>query len=210
MEFFIKSSSSSSAIKIINPNTQGEVPRPQSRKDSVKRKCKNMMLHGSCKMQDNGCPFEHDTDDDGTSQADAQPPTSPPTSPSLSSAAAHAPVFVPKTSPALSYSRAATTEPVLDPSTAVDPILAAGTTSAQGFRDYNPFQYPDYQGQNTTGTICRWRIQQCINMRTSSSRWKAFGRQRRCRSLESSSITTCTPNCCRQIYSLIRKIRISS
>ncbi|TFK71555.1 hypothetical protein BDN72DRAFT_793746, partial [Pluteus cervinus] len=52
MDFFSKPQSS--AIKIVNPNTQDE-QKTQPRKGSqysVQRQCRNIMIYGSCKYQD--------------------------------------------------------------------------------------------------------------------------------------------------------------
>jgi PAB-dependent poly(A)-specific ribonuclease subunit 3 len=119
-KLFVKSSTGSSAIRIVNPNTQDEVSRPQSRKDTVNRKCKNMILYGSCRLQGKGCNYDHDTADDtdiqdtsGLEQSLSNISLRDPASPTPSQAAVNvnAPVFVPKTSPVISYAKPATTEP---------------------------------------------------------------------------------------------------
>ncbi|TFK36483.1 hypothetical protein BDQ12DRAFT_241505 [Crucibulum laeve] len=67
MAFFARPSST--AIKIVNPNTQDDpssstpaspqVKQPQPRKDSVQRQCRNIVIYGHCKFQDKGCIYYH-------------------------------------------------------------------------------------------------------------------------------------------------------
>ncbi|KAK0189651.1 hypothetical protein F5146DRAFT_1051881 [Armillaria mellea] len=128
MAFFARPQSSS-AVKIVNPNTQDEL-RPQSRKDSVQRQCRNIMIYGSCKYQDKGCTYYHPPSPD-------MPKTIPRSeSGSLTAQAVNAPVFVPK----------AATTPVPVPQTTSPPPLSASRPLPRSptlQTDYQDFQPQD-------------------------------------------------------------------
>ncbi|KAK7441741.1 PAB-dependent poly(A)-specific ribonuclease subunit 3 [Stygiomarasmius scandens] len=97
MAFFTRPTSASAAVRIVDPNTQDEpVQQPQSRKDSVTRQCRNIMIYGFCKYADKGCMYYHPPAQDAS-----QPTTrseSPVITSSISAQAVNAPVFVPKSS----------------------------------------------------------------------------------------------------------------
>ncbi|KAJ7938303.1 hypothetical protein B0H13DRAFT_1942308 [Mycena leptocephala] len=94
MAFFTRPQSNS-AIKIVRPATveDDQLNRPPSRKDSVQRHCRNIMIYGSCKFENKGCVYYHPP------APDAVPTTPRAESPvkALTAKAVNAPVFVPKT-----------------------------------------------------------------------------------------------------------------
>ncbi|KAG7447333.1 uncharacterized protein BT62DRAFT_931175 [Guyanagaster necrorhizus] len=128
MAFFSRPQSSS-AIKIVNPNTQDEL-RPQSRKDSVQRQCRNIMIYGSCKYQDKGCTYYHPP------APDTPKPTESPAIGSLTAQAVNAPVFVPKAA-AASVSFPQTTSP--------PPLSASRQSSVASLSPPSPTPQADYQ-----------------------------------------------------------------
>ncbi|KAK0497629.1 hypothetical protein EDD18DRAFT_1158663 [Armillaria luteobubalina] len=128
MAFFARPQSSS-AVKIVNPNTQDEL-RPQSRKDSVQRQCRNIMIYGSCKYQDKGCTYYHPPSPD-------TPKTIPRSeSGSLTAQAVNAPVFVPK---------AAASPASVPQSTSPPPLSASRQSSVASPSPPSPIPQTDYQ-----------------------------------------------------------------
>ncbi|KIK54669.1 hypothetical protein GYMLUDRAFT_48590 [Collybiopsis luxurians FD-317 M1] len=132
MAFFARPSSASAAVRIVNPNTQNETVQPP-RKDSVQRRCRNVMIYGYCKFEDKGCVYYHPPSEDATpapprstSPAVATTATSP-----ISAHAVNAPVFVPKASP-LSY----TSSPPSAPVTVARQSLASPSPSSPAPPDY--------------------------------------------------------------------------
>ncbi|KAF9468238.1 hypothetical protein BDZ94DRAFT_1183770, partial [Collybia nuda] len=93
MAFFAKPQST--AVKIVDPNTQDE-SKSQTRKDSVQRQCRNVLIYGFCKYENKGCVFSHPTTES------VEEPLLPPTPPAdtrtstLTTKALNAPVFIPK------------------------------------------------------------------------------------------------------------------
>ncbi|KAJ3997263.1 hypothetical protein F5050DRAFT_1753432 [Lentinula boryana] len=100
MAFFARPASASAAVRIVNPNIQNELVQP-SRKDSVQRRCRNVMIYGYCKFEDKGCVYYHPPAEEVFSaparSASPAAATTTGTSP-ISAHAVNAPVFVPKAS----------------------------------------------------------------------------------------------------------------
>ncbi|KAH7907382.1 hypothetical protein BJ138DRAFT_1214236 [Hygrophoropsis aurantiaca] len=90
MSFFSRPQSASSAVKIVNPNTELDdktnlISPIRPSVDSPQRQCRNILIYGSCRFQHKGCLYYH------------PPVRSRPESPlPLSAQAVNAPVFVPK------------------------------------------------------------------------------------------------------------------
>ncbi|KAF9649712.1 hypothetical protein BDM02DRAFT_3179607, partial [Thelephora ganbajun] len=63
MALFLRTSSTSSAVKIVSPSKiddpkSASKPSP-SKKDQPQRQCRNILIYGSCKFQDKGCIYYH-------------------------------------------------------------------------------------------------------------------------------------------------------
>ncbi|KAJ6524521.1 hypothetical protein B0H19DRAFT_1200118 [Mycena capillaripes] len=98
MAFFTRPQSANAAIKIVRPTTveDDQLNKPASRKDSVQRQCRNIMIYGSCKFENKGCVYYHPPAPDAIPIAPrAESPTKG-LSPTLTAKAVNAPVFVPK------------------------------------------------------------------------------------------------------------------
>ncbi|KAK0216097.1 hypothetical protein IW262DRAFT_1464629 [Armillaria fumosa] len=145
MAFFARPQSSS-AVKIVNPNTQDEL-RPQSRKDSVQRQCRNIMIYGSCKYQDKGCTYYHPPSPD-------TPKTIPRSeSGSLTAQAVNAPVFVPKAAAAPAPVPQTTSPPPLSASRQSS-VASPSPPSPTPQTDYQDFQPQDvYESYPYSGDL---------------------------------------------------------
>ncbi|KAJ7146020.1 hypothetical protein C8R44DRAFT_756377 [Mycena epipterygia] len=99
MAFFTRPQSANAAIKIVRPTTavEDEQLKPTSRKDSIQRHCRNIMIYGSCKFENKGCVYYHPPAPDVVpfNAPRAESPAKG-LSPSLSAKAVNAPVFIPK------------------------------------------------------------------------------------------------------------------
>ncbi|KAJ7115556.1 hypothetical protein C8R43DRAFT_123764 [Mycena crocata] len=116
MAFFTRPQSSNAAIRIVRPATDDEQLKPAvSRKDSVQRHCRNIMIYGcfcsvyrsgvdplteillsSCKFENKGCVYYHPPAPDAVPFAPRAESPARGLSPSLTAKAVNAPVFVPK------------------------------------------------------------------------------------------------------------------
>ncbi|KAJ7058234.1 hypothetical protein C8F01DRAFT_1150122 [Mycena amicta] len=106
MSFFSRPQPVNAAIKIVRPDTTSDpAPIPATakvptRKDSVQRQCRNIMIYGSCKFQDKGCVYYHPPAPDAIPALRATSPGIPTSisspAPALAANAINAPVFVPK------------------------------------------------------------------------------------------------------------------
>ncbi|KAJ7718593.1 hypothetical protein DFH07DRAFT_860108 [Mycena maculata] len=100
MSFFTRPQSANAAIRIVAPTTTEDEQLKSaavSRKDSVQRHCRNIMIYGSCKFENKGCVYYHPPAPDAVPFAPrAESPAKQLSSPSLTAKAVNAPVFVPK------------------------------------------------------------------------------------------------------------------
>lgn len=99
MAYFTRPKSASAAVKIVKPNTpeveSTSTQLSNTRKDSVQRQCRNVLIYGFCKFEDKGCVYYHPTP-----EIPQQPTLAAPLVPvsSISAQAVNAPVFIPKSS----------------------------------------------------------------------------------------------------------------
>ncbi|KAK7055351.1 PAN2-PAN3 deadenylation complex subunit PAN3 [Favolaschia claudopus] len=91
MAFFTRPQSANAAIKIVRPSSGDDDQLRPSRKDSVQRQCRNIMIYGSCKFENKGCAYYHPPAPDAVSIA----PRAESPSKGLSQSV-NAPVFIPK------------------------------------------------------------------------------------------------------------------
>ncbi|TFK48300.1 hypothetical protein OE88DRAFT_571238 [Heliocybe sulcata] len=147
--FFWRPQSANAAVKIIAPEQQRPpTPKsPSSRKDSTQRQCRNILIYGSCKFQDKGCIYYHPPAQDASS------PQERPDSPAAFSP--NAPVFVPKSTSALSV-RSSTPQsaPAQSETSAPIPTLTAASDDYAEHDPYDPYYYPpEMHGEASTDDL---------------------------------------------------------
>ncbi|CAO3616936.1 unnamed protein product [Mucor hiemalis] len=94
-----------SGIPIISPEQRKEEPPalkplPKVSASTLKRLCRNVIIHGFCKYEDKGCEFNHETDKTFVlpQQQQQQQQQQDNARMNASTVSADAPVFVPKSS----------------------------------------------------------------------------------------------------------------
>ncbi|KZT37126.1 hypothetical protein SISSUDRAFT_1048869 [Sistotremastrum suecicum HHB10207 ss-3] len=148
----------SAAIKIVAPTTKSFSPTPSEngsastsksspKKDFAQRQCRNVLIHGSCKLEGKGCVYYHPP-----REKTPQPPSfdsNSQTSPQLS-VHVNAPVFVPKGStfidrgspPKLSLNGGNTATPLQRPGSTAS---AATLVHNSEYDPYDPYDHSDAQ-----------------------------------------------------------------
>ncbi|KAG2005885.1 hypothetical protein CC2G_002251 [Coprinopsis cinerea AmutBmut pab1-1] len=150
MSYFVRAQST--PVKIARPpTTEPESPKQsagQTRKDSVQRQCRNIVIYGHCKYQDKGCIYYHPpTEPEPPAQAPPPStggtrPESPVVTGTLSAQAVNAPVFVPKSASAIAAgiaSAASTPAATTDGST-----YDGASQSEMGYQEYDQSGYENY------------------------------------------------------------------
>ncbi|KAJ7248887.1 hypothetical protein B0H12DRAFT_1123204 [Mycena haematopus] len=136
MAFFTRPQSANAAIKIVRPTTGEDSDlKLASRKDSVQRQCRNIMIYGSCKFENKGCAYYHPPAPDAIPTAPRAESPVKGLSPTLTAKAVNAPVFVPKMAVRIQTS----TPP---PETPPSPQLEYHDAQQQHQEAYNEYAYP--------------------------------------------------------------------
>ncbi|KIK97233.1 hypothetical protein PAXRUDRAFT_241600 [Paxillus rubicundulus Ve08.2h10] len=91
MAYFSRPQSSNSAVRIVNPAEQADDAKPLPKRDSPLRQCRNILIYGSCRFQDQGCIYHHPPSTANLAREESPAPAT------LTAQAVNAPVFVPKT-----------------------------------------------------------------------------------------------------------------
>ncbi|KAF9221691.1 hypothetical protein BS17DRAFT_803255 [Gyrodon lividus] len=137
MAHLARPQSSNSAVRIVKPAEQADDAKPLPKRDSPLRQCRNILIYGSCRFQDQGCIYYHPPSDSSANVARSDSPASV----TLTAQAVNAPVFVPKTT-SLNTSSAASPTP--------SHSFSPSSSPAPYYPSYD--EYGAYAQQQSTGS----------------------------------------------------------